>query len=122
MLRLKDVWETDNTDLVTPGQRISEIGLRKYWDAIEATFKFNMQKRTEFLAREAAKSIQKLKRGMRNTDDHDPMLAIFQRRQEEDNRHDHHGRHHRHDRYHWARDSVGDRRQNRGDRFILPRP
>ena len=119
ILHIKESWDANDKELITATQKISETGLGKYWTGIDAAFRFNMQKRTEFLAREVAKLLHR----SRNLSGDDPMYQVFQRRQHEETKH-------RQDRYHRARDSIGhhedDRRiqtdRRRGNRFILPRP
>ena len=52
VLRLKEFWNTGDTSLEVH-DKLTETGLSAYWDAIDATFKFNEVKHEVYLAKKA---------------------------------------------------------------------
>ena len=112
MMKLKEIWDPNKLELLTPTQQLSDLGTKMYWEAIDAAFKFNMSKRSEHLARAAAKSLRRT--GDENSDTRkfskmkDPAYAIFKRRRQEQ------------DKFHWSKEPM--REENRRNRFLLPHP
>ena len=101
-------------------------GLYMYWEAIDASLKFNIEKRIAFLARrkvgrpaELKETIDKKEKKQAKGKEEqakqqrfryglkfDPMKSFFRR--------------HQHDRFHWNRQQTTGRQMN--NRFILPKP
>ena len=51
LIRMKEIWEFDNVNLVDRQGRITPYGLSKYWQSVDSAIKFNVLKREQFLAR-----------------------------------------------------------------------
>ena len=127
MVKLKQIWDTDNTELISYGNTFTEAGLSTYWDAIDAAVKFNIDKRKEFLLKEGAKQWQQRKNDKTprssKKDPRDPMYELFKKCREDDvsDREKDRDR----DRYHWSREpGSNDRRRQKFQetrKFILPR-
>ena len=52
-IKLKEIWDKDNGNFVSHG-KFTTTGLDAYWSSLDATFKFNAQKRDQYLAKLAA--------------------------------------------------------------------
>ena len=70
VVRLKEFWNTGDTSLVVH-DKLTETGLSAYWDAIDATFKFNEVKREVYLAKESLAKKSKVRQTTKQ-----PMLVI----------------------------------------------
>ena len=91
------------------------MGLDSYWDAIDAAFEFNVQRRDIFVAKQvvsnAANKVFR-KEDQKKKESHedmrkphkDPLPAFFRK--------------HRNDRFHWHFKNV---REDKNNRFFLPR-
>ena len=49
-MRLKSLWDPKDTNLVV-NDRFTETGMSAYWNAIDASFKFNETRREVYVAR-----------------------------------------------------------------------
>ena len=54
VIRIKDMWNSKDTGLVVH-DRITEEGMTSYWKAIDASFKFNVQRQKIFLAKKMSR-------------------------------------------------------------------
>ena len=52
VVRLKHMWNPKDSTLVV-NDRITESGLTAYWDAVDASVRFNVQRREAYLAKQA---------------------------------------------------------------------
>ena len=128
--KMKDCWDTKDSKLVI-NDRMTELGLTTYWLAVNATIKFNVQRREAFMCKkqvvpgkplEPEKTAEKLERHTsldrgrsyfnedrrHHHDWRDLMPSFFRRRQYVD--------HHMDDHEDWC----GQHQVN--NRFFLPRP
>ena len=128
MMQLKEIWDMNDTSSVTNNGQLSEEGVGKYWEALDAAFRFNMEKRTEYLAREAAKSLQ---RSMVDKTINQQRNYRWKGNYEDRNSND---------KFHWSREPREPRSSNEndnrnyirnpqltrnrflGDRIVLPKP
>ena len=59
-MKMKENWSFNDSTLVT-NNHITSAGYNQYWKAIDASFKFNVQKRQEFLVRLHFRNLQEKK-------------------------------------------------------------
>ena len=79
IVKLKD-WNPKDTTLVAQN-RFTEPGLSAYWNTIDSTFKFNVQRREAFLAKQAGQQQQTSTGDAKHqVEGEDPMLKFFEHR------------------------------------------
>ena len=114
VMKIKDKWSFDDKALVYKN-KFTTSGLHAYWDAMDAAFKFNAQKREIFVAKQilalAAKK-DNVNKEVRKEDGKKQKLGdipqFFKR--------------HQRDSFHWYhKDTREDFRQQTGNRFLLPK-
>ena len=111
-LKLKEIWDFECESLVM-NDTITELGLDRYWDSIDAAVKFNISRREIFLAKSllAEDSFRK-----------QPAKEVVRRpdvKNKKDKIPNFFKRHSGNDRFHW---SAKQRRVDKSNnRFLLPR-
>lgn len=130
MIKYREAWSIDDSSLVinTGSTKLADKGLSAFWETLDASLKFNLAKRSEFLAKQNGKFKEKMSG---NHDQEDKMSQIFERRRVEfpDNigsRKKSQGRL-MYDKFHWSKDDLWREDQhrvihNRNNRFLLPHP
>ena len=58
VIRLKEFWNVKDSELVI-NDKLTETGLAVYWNAIDATFAFNEQRREIYLAKKVGQKENK---------------------------------------------------------------
>ena len=114
VIKPKAFWDRDDSDLMFNGTTLSSYGNKQYWLAIDSALKFNIEKRKEFLIKEAARSVFGKCSGKKNTNpiqgkvDHDdPVRRFFKKKRNRS----------------WSREQDQKKlKTDTGNRFILPRP
>ena len=111
VMKVKEVWGPKDPSLVI-GDKITEHGMFIYWKAVDASLKFNSQRRETFLAKQlgAPKVLEKKASPEKKKAVHeDPMPRFFER--------------HRHVGHYMSdlEDFADRRRVNNRGRFLLPR-
>ena len=108
VLKFKEKWDMKKPGLVF-NDKVSVDGKLTYWLALDAALEFNIGKRQEYLARQL---VNKQKNDMQK----DGMQKFFLRHKET-------GEKITNDRFHWHKSGqLEDRRHNKNNKFILPRP
>ena len=123
VIKMKEIWDFNDRSLISTIGRITDYGLDKYWDAVEAAFKFNALRHELFLAKvKVNASISQNKKWVSNRANQedkkmtqkggeDPMKGFFRR--------------HRDDSFHWSRQHPSSRGKpssgRSNGRFLLPR-
>ena len=74
-IKVKDGWDYDNTNLVTCQGRLTLVGMDQYWESIDSSVKYNLNKRREFKSR-AFITRQNDDNGQHKNED--PMYSFFQ--------------------------------------------
>ena len=129
VIKMKELWAPQNQNLVN-NNKITRIGLSTYWKSVDAAFRFNIQKREEYMTREKARLLNFKFSTMKplstvNSGANGNIRSTTQTNRNEVN--NFFRRKSSNDRFHWSRESVNeDGRQNQNNRdvprFILPRP
>ena len=84
VIRMKEIWDYDNKDLVDVNGYITTAGYYTYWRSVDAAIKYNAKKRDLFLARNAIKSLVPLQMandGQANNQDKMPEFFSKKRKQ-----------------------------------------
>ena len=129
VIRLKQHWQAQDTDLVV-NNKITEVGMSAYWNAIDASVQFNSKCRELFLVKALLATVQKDSsevpenqriRASNSASRHDkyddPMQDLFRRQRRQENNYEGFHMETRED-FH----SRSDQRRRYNDRFILPHP
>ena len=133
VVRLKEFWCTKDSNLVI-NDKITEIGMTAYWNAIDATFSFNESRREVFLAKNiCSKDSNTLVVGVSNKipaakHEYDPMKDFFRRNRNVEYRMDTHEDRLSRRSYEEPHMGVGEDRRFQGfqprrrqnNRFLLP--
>ena len=120
VIKMKEGWNPKDSFLVV-NDRMTDAGLSAYWDAVDASLKFNSHRRDLFMAKKLVQSCAKdaqpsassssetshAEEKNRHHWEYDPMHSFFRR----------HGSHYA-GRHRGDREDFG--RNQQGDRFILP--
>ena len=132
MIKLKNDWNIDNPDYINmTAEKLSKNGEFALWKAMDASVKFNLQKREEFLSKESRGFKSNHKDNGSTKDHRDPMYKVFEQRRSMEN-----------DQFHWSRNGQyredlrcgnthtrgdarrviqGHRQPASGGRFLMPR-
>ena len=123
LIKIKKGWQIEDVNLINPrNDKLSNEGVAQYWLSLDASVKFNLQKRLEFQARALLAKVQddtSVKRTPAKNED--KMYLFFNKRRTSNED--------KYDRFHWTK-SVHrreDRREvvptsQRTGKFLLPRP
>ena len=112
MLKFKDHWLEDDNELFTHNGKISEYGYFKYWKAIDASFKYNVLKFANQMAKFESDSFKSIyQEDLAQITKHD--LVSKKTKNEIGNFFQ---RNRKNDKFHW------NRRHAKSPRFLLPRP
>ena len=113
MLKSKEHWLFDRDALVDK-DKITELGMDKYWDSIDAAMKFNIAKRKLFLARATiADAAQFQSQNMKQ-----PIKEAARRQEDEIPNFFKKYRQNRNDRYWWTNNNC----DGNNTRFFMPKP
>ena len=116
LVKLKNRWDTADSSLVC-NDKITDKGLDTYWNAIDASFKFNLQKHKLFLAKNAINSATKTVTG-KETHSEDKSHGQFLPREHDIPRF---FKRHSSDQYHWHSRSAREDHHRHQSRYFLPR-
>ena len=128
VLKLREFWNK-NDDVLVINNRLTRHGLAAYWKSVDASLKFNLKKREEFMVRNKFRAMkpklddrvpfsvsrknkncgQSMSTDLEDDDDHDDMRQFFARHRSNFNGLDW---------FHWRNNSFGS--HNRSPQFILP--
>ena len=67
-MKIRDGWDANDSKLII-NNRISELGLTEYWAAIDASFKYNSQRREIFIAKQLSHPNQGTNQSFKNEED-----------------------------------------------------
>ena len=127
VIRLKEHWDTQDSTLVV-NDRMTETGLSAYWRAIDATFKYNEERREIYIAKKMGQKVLNPVPVQKSNDREDPMHSFFKKKKYEENhmdsredcgRHSFHRKHFDDGRHKDTHSNWYSRRHE--DRFMLPR-
>ena len=109
VLKLREFWNKSDDALVV-NNRFTKVGTAAYWRSLDASFKFNLKKRDDFLVRSKY-------RALKNKPDisSHKIISVPEDRANFDEMQSFFGRH-RNNRFHWSKT-----RQHGSPRFMLPR-
>ena len=135
----KDIWDYNDKSLVTMN-RLTDVGLYTYWQAVDAAFKFNALHHELFLAKSKCSVKQEKPGGNEASKEEKPTASatvhdrLGNETNPEENRwrlnRDHHPddmanffRRHRdvRDKFHWHKDYHSSHKPCSGNRFLLPK-
>ena len=90
VIKLKEFWDTKDSMLVI-NDRITEVGMNVYWNAIDASVKYNITRCEQFVAKNVASSSSHLRdqSGISSVKQEklDPMISFFNRHSTQRNVH-----------------------------------
>ena len=125
VLKIREFWDKHDDSLVQNNQ-FTKHGISSYWKALDASFKFNLKKREEFIVCNKFRAMksnsdnkvheQKMNSAQEDTDPNE-MQNFFHRRCQFDGRERNQNDYT--DRFHWRRPLV--QQDDDGPRFLLPR-
>ena len=119
VMKLKDGYNTTNTNLIINDRSFSTLGHEAIWSGIDLAFKFNATKREEFITRMKVKENQE-KNSIQKTNLNRPqeMNDFFTRKRNQEDLRNRLPRIQGHDNCY---QKIGNKRRN-NDRFLLPKP
>ena len=79
IIRMKEIWDYEDDDLINLKGRFTTLGLDRYWQSIDASIKFNIQKRERYLAKNNVINTGKAD-NKRPADKEDPMKTFFKKK------------------------------------------
>ena len=93
IIRMKEIWEYNNSHLVSKTGVITEYGLSKYWLSIDAAIRFNVVRHDLFTAKallkanplpQSGQQVDKSAKGTFKRKMKDPMQYFFQKKKDKD--------------------------------------